>query len=89
MQQGLFIITKTKKYKIGDNILVNRLSVLNNLIPLDWLNLSHESYNLKIKGSLLPVKCNLQIKSKRGNQLVPGLVKDQPTFLKNRQSNQI
>ena len=49
MRQGHFTVAKTNTYKIGDNILVNRLSVLNNLIPLDWLNLSYESYKIKMK----------------------------------------
>ena len=48
-RQGLFKVAKTNNYKIGECILVNRLSVLNNLIPLDWLNLSFESYKIKIK----------------------------------------
>ena len=49
MRQGLFIVAKTNNYKIGNNLLVNRLSILNNLMPLDWLNLSYESYKLKVK----------------------------------------
>ena len=49
VRQGLFQVAKANNYKIGEGILVNRLSVLNNLIPLDWLNLSFESYKIKIK----------------------------------------
>ena len=49
MRQGLFTVAKTNKYKVGENILVDRLSVVNNLIPLDWLNLSYATYKLKCK----------------------------------------
>jgi hypothetical protein len=35
MRQSLFTVVKTNKFKIGENILVNRLSVANDIIPLD------------------------------------------------------
>ena len=37
---------KTKNYKIGNNLLCN---ILNNKIPLSWLNLTIESYKVKCK----------------------------------------
>ncbi len=49
VRQGLFHVAKTNNYKIGESILVNRLFVLNNLIPLDWLNLSFEPFKIKVK----------------------------------------
>ena len=49
----LFKVTKTNKRKVGNNIMVNRLSVLNDRIPLAWLNLSYESFKLKSKGLFL------------------------------------
>jgi hypothetical protein len=49
VRRGLFDVAKTNNYKIGECILANRLSVLNNLIPLDWLNLSFELFKIKIK----------------------------------------
>jgi hypothetical protein len=49
MRQGLFTVAKTNKYEIGESILVNRLSVVNNLILLDWLNLTYATYKLKCK----------------------------------------
>jgi hypothetical protein len=55
MRQGLFTVAKTNKYKIGENILVNRLSVVNNLIPLDWLNLNYATYKLKCKEKFVTV----------------------------------
>ena len=42
------IIDKSR-LKIGKNILVNRLLILNNDIPFDWLNLSLNSFKLKSK----------------------------------------
>jgi hypothetical protein len=59
MRQGQFTVAKTNKYKIGENILVNRLSVVNNLIPLDWLNLSYATYKLKCKEKFVTVKRKL------------------------------
>ena len=41
------------KYKIGKNLITNRLTVINNQIPLDWLNLTPISYKLKCKDLFL------------------------------------
>ena len=38
---------------IGLNALANRLFILNNKIPLEWLNLSYNSFKVKCKESLL------------------------------------
>ena len=39
----------TKSYKIGDNLLANRFTILNGKIRFDWLNLPLNSYKLKCK----------------------------------------
>ena len=44
-----FHITDNSRLKIGINIMSNRLKVLNDKIDLDWLNLSLNSYKLKMK----------------------------------------
>ena len=38
-----------KILRIGKNILANRMMVLNKLIDLDWLNLSLNTFKLKVK----------------------------------------
>ena len=53
MRQGMFTVAKTNLLKIGNNIMVNRLSCLNQLIPLDWLNFSYTEYKLKMKNKFL------------------------------------
>jgi hypothetical protein len=55
MRQGMFTITKTNLLKIENNILVNRLSCLNQLIPLDWLNKSY-SFFLRLLARELQIK---------------------------------
>ena len=42
---GAFQIAKANRLKIGTNIPVNRMYVLNGMIELNWLNLSREQYN--------------------------------------------
>ena len=42
-------LINTSKYKIGINILSNRLKILNGKIPLDWLNETFESFKIKVK----------------------------------------
>jgi hypothetical protein len=44
-------VAKTTTYEIGKKIPGNRLSFLNNLIPLDWFNLSYVTYKLESKGN--------------------------------------
>ena len=48
-RQSQFRVVKTSNYKIGNNILTNRLSVLNNKIVLDDLNLSLNTFKCKYK----------------------------------------
>ena len=48
-----FLVSNCAKYKIGSNLLVNRLSALHNTIELSWLNLSLNSYKIKCKSLLL------------------------------------
>ena len=49
MRRGQIIVAKTNNIRVGENILANRLNVLNNKIPLDWLNLPYGAYKRKIK----------------------------------------
>ena len=48
-RQAHFKIIQAKNYKIGNNLLCNRLHILNNKIPLNWLNLSIDSYKVNCK----------------------------------------
>ena len=48
----MFQINYFSRIKIGKNVICNRLNVLNNLVNLDWLNLSLISFKLKLKGLL-------------------------------------
>ena len=52
-RQQNFEIQNLSNYKIGNNILSNRLSCLNRKITLDMLNLPFESFKLKCKDVLL------------------------------------
>ena len=49
----MFHIVDASRRTVGRNIIANRLSVLNNLIKLDWLNKSLVSFKLKLKELLL------------------------------------
>ena len=48
-RQENFIIQKHNNYKIGSNILCNRLSTLNNEIPFSWLNMPISTYKVNCK----------------------------------------
>ena len=48
-RQTTFKTIKSNRTKIGINSLTNRLNVINNMIPLDWLNLSIETSKVKCK----------------------------------------
>ena len=48
-RQTTFMITKNNKLKVGLNALCNRLRILNNKIPLTWLNLSLDTFKVKCK----------------------------------------
>ena len=52
-RQTKFKITKANKFLIGNNILTTRLSILNNKIELNDLNLSLDSFKVKYKQMLL------------------------------------
>ena len=54
-RQEMFEIIRNQNYKIGNNMISNRLSILNKLIPLHWLNLSLSSYKVKCKSIFMPV----------------------------------
>jgi hypothetical protein len=48
-RQTHFAAIKDLNFKIGNNILSNRLTTLNNKIPLQWLNLSIDTFKVKCK----------------------------------------
>ena len=52
-RQTVFLILKTNKTKVGLNILANRLSILNGLIPLSWLNDSINTFKVHCKNLFL------------------------------------
>ena len=52
-RQTKFNVVRTNKYKIGNNILSNRLSVLNNKIDLNDLNLFLNGFKTKYKSLML------------------------------------
>ena len=52
-RQTLFISSKSNKKKVGLNAMANRLYILNGKIPLDWLNLTIDSYKVKCKNEFL------------------------------------
>ena len=51
-QQHIYFF-KTNRYKIGNNLLSNRLNILNGSITYDMLNLSFAQYKLKVKEMFL------------------------------------
>ena len=52
-RQTKFFIINPSRFKIGNNILTNRLTILNNKVFLDDLNLSLNSFKVKYKEILL------------------------------------
>ena len=48
-RQTMFITGKNNKKRIGLNALANRLFVVNNLIPLTWLNMTIETFKIHCK----------------------------------------
>ena len=46
------------RYKVGNNILSNRLIVLNRKVELNWFNLTFNSFKIKCKNTFLPNKTN-------------------------------
>ena len=51
-----FHINDYSKLLVGRNIISNRLTVLNNQVELDWLNLSLNSFKLRVKDLFLSIK---------------------------------
>ena len=47
------LIHDSSRIKVGRNILINRLNVLNGKIEYNWLNLSLDSFKLKCKKTFL------------------------------------
>ena len=52
-RQNKFEIHNKSSYKVGNNILSNRLSCINKKVTLDMLNLTFESYKIKCKNIFL------------------------------------
>ena len=52
-RQSTFKIAKVNLRRVGLNALSNRLSTINEKIPLTWLNLSMETYKIKCKNLFL------------------------------------
>ena len=52
-RNNLFQISDYSRLKVGKNVLANRLRILNNQIDLDWLNLSLNSFKIKMKNVFL------------------------------------
>ena len=53
-QQHIFFY-KTNRYRVGNNLLSNRLNVLNKLITFDHLNMNFDRYKLKMKELFLKI----------------------------------
>ena len=49
MRSRTFHVNDNSNLRIGKNILANRMMMLNKLIDLDWLNLSLNTFKLKVK----------------------------------------
>ena len=52
-RQSTFKISSTTNFKIGNNILSNRLSCINVQVPLAWLNLTIDTFKIKCKEKFL------------------------------------
>ena len=52
-RQTNFKVARSNKLSIGKNIIVNRLSILNNKIQMDWLNLSYTQFKVKVTNIFL------------------------------------
>ena len=51
-RQTNFIKSKSNSLKVGINSLANRLFVINNGIPLNWLNMSIDTFKVHCKKSI-------------------------------------
>ena len=54
-RQTNFEFLRTNQYRVGLNILINRLSTINRLIPLEWVNLSKSSFKINCKNKFLKI----------------------------------
>ena len=52
-RQVFFEVINAPHFRVGNNVLVNRLSALNRKIPLVWLTLELSGYKLKCKEKFL------------------------------------
>ena len=52
-RQTRFVISTNSNYKVGNNILSNRLSILNHKIDLTWLNDGLSTFKIRCKKLLL------------------------------------
>ena len=52
-RQTKFSTIKSNRFRIGLNSLANRLHHINGIIPLEWSNLSYDSFKVKCKNLLL------------------------------------
>ena len=52
-RQVKFITIKINTFKVGINSLANRLHSINNSIPLNWLNLSMDTYKIPCKANFI------------------------------------
>ena len=52
-RQMNFTIVKSNRTRVGLNSLAKRLHILNGIIPLEWLNLSIETFKVRCKKLLL------------------------------------
>ena len=48
-RQARFFATRSNNRKVGLNALANRVYILNNRIPLNWFNMSYETYKVHCK----------------------------------------
>ena len=53
LQSDCLVMSRCMQFTFGDkvreNIMVNRLSIINHQIPFDWLNLKYTTYKIKCK----------------------------------------
>jgi hypothetical protein len=59
-RQTNFEFIRTNHYRVGQNILINRLSTINRLIPLEWVNLSKSLFKINCKNKFLSITDDIQ-----------------------------
>ena len=50
---NMFHIIDISRMRVGKNVLANRLTLLNDKILLEWLNLSYDQFKIKCKDKFL------------------------------------